>query len=179
MLRKRLKREPVSEADASGRTREIYGEIKDTLGVPFVDVFFQAYGAYPEFLDLLWTSIRPALQSQDLRALAERVRAEAYTRVHSYFAVPDFNWRMSELHLTGAAREELIEAAELFYYSDPILLTLCAAVCQAFERPLGGEVEAQPQSDSHRIFQGQLLLIPESSAPPMTRRIYDDIMRTT
>src|SRR5258706_12662783 len=105
MLRKGLKRAPVAEVDARGRTREIYGEIKDALGVPHVDVVFQAYGAYPEFLELLWTSARPALRTQDFFVLAERLRADAYTRPPSYLAVPDFRAHIAWLPFTEGAQK--------------------------------------------------------------------------
>ena len=176
MLRKGLKRKPVAESEATGRTREIYAEIKSALGVPYVDVVFQAYGAYPEFLDLLWTSVEPALQTREFFALAERLRADAYTRVHSYLAVPDFCKPIAELRFSEGARKELTETAELFYYSDPILLMLSAAMFQAFDQPLGHKV--RPQPGPRPIFQRLPLFIPEPTAPPITRRIYDDIVRT-
>jgi Halocarboxylic acid dehydrogenase DehI len=177
MLRKGLKRALVAESEATGRTREIYAEIKAALGVPYVDVVFLAYGAYPEFLDLLWTSVEPALHTRELFALAERLRADAYTRVHSYLAVPDFRRQITELRFTSGAIDELTETAELLYYQDPILLLLSAAMFQAFDQPLGHEVYTQ--QDPHPIFHKQPLFIPESTAPPVTRRVYDDIMRTS
>src|SRR5260370_22966590 len=137
MLRKGLKRAPVAESEAKGRTREIYGELKTALGVPYVDGVFRAYGAYPEFLDLLWTSVEPALHTREFFALAERLRADAYTRVHSYLAVPDFCRHITELHFTEGAKDELTETTELLYYNDPILLLLSAAMFQAFDQPLG------------------------------------------
>ena len=177
MLRKGLKRAPVAESEAAGRTLEIYGEIKAALGVPYADVVFRAYGAYPAFLDLLWTSLEPALHTRQFFALAERLRADAYTRVHSYLAVPDFQRQITELHFTEGARDELTGTADLLYYHDPILLVLSAAMFQAFDQPCGREAPTRP--GPHPVFQRLPLFIPESTAPPVTRRIYDDIMRTT
>ena len=79
----------MREADAAGRTLEIYQEIKTALGLPLVNVIFQAYGVYPRFLELMWKTMRPAVETQDFFRFADRLRGEAYTATHNYFSIPD------------------------------------------------------------------------------------------
>src|SRR6185437_3095508 len=67
----------VKESEATGRTLEIYQEIKSALGVPHVNLFYQAYGAHPRFLELHWKLMRPAIQTREFFRFSERLGAEA------------------------------------------------------------------------------------------------------
>src|SRR6266404_7495938 len=78
----------VRENEATGTTADIYHEIRRALGLPFVPVPFQIFAAIPKFLELHWSAVGPMVATQEFFALAERVRADGYTRVHSYFRLP-------------------------------------------------------------------------------------------
>src|ERR671922_534395 len=67
----------VGEQEAEGSTREIFSEIKQALGVPHVNLVFQAYAAHPRFLELHWRATKPILGTQEFFQLADRLRAEA------------------------------------------------------------------------------------------------------
>ncbi|HWC17769.1 MAG TPA: halocarboxylic acid dehydrogenase DehI family protein [Terriglobales bacterium] len=167
----------VREAEASGRTLEIYKEIKASLGVPQVNVIFQALGAYPAFLDLMWQSMQPAMGTQEFFRSAERLRGEAYTRTHNYFSIPDLCDSIRQVHFSTGAQHELTEVVELFHYNNSLLLLIAAVLLQAFEDGPAQRRTAEVDAE-HPVFTHAPITISEESAPPPIRRIYDDIKRT-
>ncbi len=175
--RKGNKLKLVREADAGERIRPIYQDIKQTLGVPLVNAIFQAYAVYPEFLERHWKAFKPVLQTQEFFELAERLRGEAYTRMHNYFSVPDFCARLREQSLTPGALQDLTSVVELFHYNDAPLLLLAAAQLQAFELRVGREGTPTTPAD-HPVFPEKPALIDEDTASPDIRRIYEDIKKT-
>lgn len=175
--RKGNKLKLVREQEAQGRIADIYREVKEALGVPYVNVIFQAYGVYPEFLERFWEAARPLLQSGHFFELAERIGAEAYTRMHNYFSIPDLCAHMTTRGLSADARQELTETVELFHYNNPPLLLLAAAQLQAFETRVGHDGRSTAAVE-HPVFSAPPVLIEEQQAPPATRRIYDEIRRT-
>lgn len=167
----------VPENQAEGRVREIYREIKQVLGVPQVGNIYRALGAYPAFFDLHWKTIRPVAESQQFFALGERLRADAYTRVHSYFAIPDLLSHITNMEFSEGAREELIGVTELYHYSEPLFLLLVAAQFQAFESPVGTNGQARSVA-GRPTFSEPPLLIEEDTAPPRVRKVFEEIKRT-
>src|SRR5206468_13048684 len=99
----------VREADAAGRTLEIYQEIKTSLGVPRVNLIFQASGAHPQLLDLAWKSLQPAVATRELFRCAERIRGEAYTAIHTYFSVPGLWSGIRSEHFASGCKLELTD----------------------------------------------------------------------
>ena len=167
----------VREADASGRTLEIYQEIKLCLGVPQVNVIFQAYGAYPGFLDRMWKSLRPAIETREFFQRAERLRGEAYTRTHNYFSIPDLCASLRHAQFSTGAQHELTDVVELFNYNNSLLLLIAAVQLQAFEDGPAHHRTADVGAE-HPVFTQKPIKIVEESASPPVRKIYDDIKRT-
>ncbi len=171
---KRLK--IVAEDEAQGRIREIFEDIRQTLGLPHVNLLYRAYAAYPEFLDLHWLALKAVLDTQEFFRLADRLRADAYTRMHNYFEIPDLCSRMADANLSGASRQELSYATDLFHYNDPVLLLIAAIQMQAFDSRTG--LQGSPTSPQHPVFRERPVLVEEDLASPKIRRIYDEMKRT-
>jgi Halocarboxylic acid dehydrogenase DehI len=167
----------VSEGDATGRTLEIYQEIKAYLGVPHVNVICQAYGAHPKFLDLSWKLLRPAVETREFFLCAERIRGEAYTATHNYFLVPDLCSSIREVHFSSGAQHELTDVVELFHYNNPLLLLIASVQLQAFEDGPSQHRTAQAGAE-HPVFASKPIKITEEAAPASIRKLYDDIKRT-
>lgn len=166
----------ASETEARGRTAELFTDIKQTLGVPYVGLLFRAYGVYPAFLELFWQSVRPGTGDEQFFACAERLRASAYTRVYSYFPVPEFCAHMQKLRLSTGARHELKSTVELLSYYNALQFLLVAVAFQAFDRPIGRAPQS-PKPASHPIFPVRPVLIEEETATSSVARIYDEIKR--
>src|SRR5947209_996951 len=167
----------VREHEADGRIAEIYAEIRETLGIPHVNVLFQAFASFPEFFELYWKALKPALETQEFFSFSERLGAEAYTRVHNYFSVPDLGSKVAEMDFSRGAQNELGEAVNLYHYNYPALLLICALLVQAFENP-GSPRKKGTKPAVHPVYRGNPVLVEEELAPAPTRRIYEDMKRT-
>ena len=167
----------VREADASGRTLEIFQEIKAALGVPHVNLIFQAYAAYPKFLDSMWKAMQPAVETREFFQNGDRLRAEAYTRTHNYFLVPDLCSCIRDIHFSTGAQHELTDVVELFHYNNPLLLLITAMQLHAFEDGPPHHRRAETGAD-HPVISQKPVQITEESAPAPMRKIYEDIKRT-
>src|SRR5919108_1114555 len=166
----------IREPEAGEQIRPIFEDIKESLGIPHVNVIFQAYAAHPLFLQLHWKAVKPIVESQEFFKLAERVRAEAYTRMHNYFSIPDLCARMTDLSFSAGARHELTDVVELFNYNNPLLLLLASAQMQAFDKVVGRVSQVHPAL--HPVYKQKPVLVEEESAPSATKKIFEDMKRT-
>lgn len=175
--RKGNKLKLVSESQAPEPIQQIYREIKQVLGVPYVSTVFQTYAAYPGFLPLHWRAMRPIISSGEFFALAERQRADAYTRVFNYFDVPDLCEQLTESLLSSDARQELSSVVDMFHYADPMILLIVAAQLQSFEAPVGRRGVASSHSAEYPVFHRAPVLVSDDVAPPHTRQIFEELRR--
>lgn len=68
----------IEEANASGKVREIYDDIKQTLGIDFVPNMYRAMANNPAYLEISWHKIRDVMgqegklgrRTKDIVALA-------------------------------------------------------------------------------------------------------------
>lgn len=166
----------VSEADADIRTREIFSEIQHVLGVPYTAVVFQAYAAYPTFLELHWSAIRPVLNTHEFFDLAARLRADAYTRMHNYFTVPDLASHMEDLGYSEGARDEIAAETELFSYYHSLLLLILAAQLLSFENPVG---TPRPVTvpEERQEFTSAPCFVGDEQISPRVRLIFEEMRR--
>ncbi|MBI2677154.1 MAG: hypothetical protein HYX28_00050 [Candidatus Koribacter versatilis] len=168
----------VKEQEATGSTASLYQEIRQSLGLPYVPVPFQIFAAIPRFLELHWASMRPLVATEEFFALAGRIRADGYTSAHNYFRVPDLCHRVEDLRFSTGARRELTDTVDTLHHANPLVLLLMAAQLQAFDRTVGrpnvATTPAPPLPQRERP-----TFIDEDHAPTPTRKLYDDIKRTT
>lgn len=167
----------IREQEATGQTAGIYDEIRRTLGLPFVPLVFQIFAAYPRFLELHWQAVRPAVATEEFFLLADRVRADSYTRAHSYFRVPDLCHHVEDLRFSTGARHELTATTELLHYKDALLLLLLAAQLQAFDHKVGRAGNGTPAGERAPLSPAPVLL-DEERAPGPARKLFDDLKRT-
>ncbi|HEV2038015.1 MAG TPA: halocarboxylic acid dehydrogenase DehI family protein, partial [Candidatus Eremiobacteraceae bacterium] len=60
----------IRESEATDeRAREAFRDIKSALRVPIVNLIFQAWAAYPKFLDVTWRRLRPSVLTIEFAAL--------------------------------------------------------------------------------------------------------------
>ena len=67
----------ISEEDAAGRVQEIYDDIKNTYGMPFVPNAYKAMAVYPEFLEAQWRTIKALRTARELSAREKELIALA------------------------------------------------------------------------------------------------------
>jgi hypothetical protein len=167
----------VPESQAEGETAQIYREIKEALGIPHIDGTYQALAAYPQFLSLHWKALLPVVQTQEFFSLAERMRADCYTRMHGYFEIPDLYAQISNMAFSTGAREELAVVVDLHNYSSPLLLLMIAAQFHAFDSPVG-QTGSRTRPAEHPEFRQRVVLVPEENASSVVHRCYEDIKRS-
>lgn len=172
---KRVRRpELVREDEAQGRVREIYDDVKRTLGLPHVNTVFQAFAAYPGFLELFWTTLKPAVATRKFFSLAGRLRADAHPRIHDYFQVPDLSEQMDQLKFSEGARQELEQVVDLYFHTYPLVLVAVTATALALEGPIGQDEES-PLAEPPRFEKP--VLVEEENAPPVTKRLYEEMRK--
>jgi len=166
----------VPEAAADEGTAAIFADLKQALGLAFLPLFYGALGAYPGFLQMHWKLLGPVARSRELRESADRLRADAYTRAHNYFRIPDLCASLPELKLSEGARQELTAVMEFFNSRDGMLLLLFSAQLQALEAPVG---RADPPTAAGPPAAGDdpPVLVLEENAPAAVRRLYGEIRR--
>lgn len=68
-----IKINPISEQEATGIVKEIYSDIKIVFDIDFVPLYFQIIASVPSFLEELWTTLKPVVNSEDFAKLLETV----------------------------------------------------------------------------------------------------------
>src|SRR3954469_22205324 len=167
----------VREKEADGRIREIFELIKQSLGIPFVPVIYQALAAYPEFLEQHWRAFSQLTATHQFFQLGDRLRGEAYTRMHNYFQISDLCEPLTEMSFSEGAKHQLGDVIDLFNYTNPLLLVIVSAQLLAFEQPLGGDVNGQETRADHPWFHERPTLVEESVASPPVKKTYEEMKR--
>ncbi|MFB3812548.1 MAG: halocarboxylic acid dehydrogenase DehI family protein [Terriglobales bacterium] len=145
--------------------------MKEALGLPNVGVVHQAFAVYPDFLKLHWRIFRPVTESQQLFDLADRLRADAYTRIFTYLDVPDLGLQDPSMG------RELMRVTELSQYQNSLLLLIAAAQYQAFEGPVGSPVAPDRVAARHPLFDTPLPAVDEHRPPAQVRPVLEKMRR--
>jgi hypothetical protein len=119
----------VPKPEASGRIASIFEEVETALGIGYVPLCFQAFAAYPKFLEAQWQALKPLLATREFFDLAGRLRAESYTYVHSYFKVSALG--------EGLTASQAAPVVDLLSYVEPAMLLLLTVQMQAFDGATG------------------------------------------
>jgi len=164
----------INESEASPRTREILGEIRDRLGAPVIPRLYQAYAVFPEFLELHWQSFRPMVESRQFFLLGARLAAECYTRAHNYFAVENLAGR--DVESAVEVTLPLAQVVDYYQYLNPLLLLITAAQMQAFEGA-SGEPGNDVDNAHHASFPVAPRLLNDEEATPAVQRIWGERRR--
>ena len=51
----------ISEEDATGKVKDVYGEIKSSLGIDFVPNLYKSMAPKPEFLEANWRKVKAVM----------------------------------------------------------------------------------------------------------------------
>jgi alkylhydroperoxidase/carboxymuconolactone decarboxylase family protein YurZ len=74
----------VSEAEATGQTKEIYEEIKTQLGIDFVPNLYKVMAPNPAYLAANWNKVRAVMVEEGrLDRLTKEIIAVAVSAVNS------------------------------------------------------------------------------------------------
>ena len=146
----------ISEADATGRTREIYDDFKASIGLPMVNLVYRHMATTPGCLEWAWDVLRPLFVGGALAGAAERLVAGL-----------DLGERppMTRAALRGAGVDAQGEAViartiEAYNRANPMNLIAMAVLADELEDPAPERREALPETES-------ISPRPASALPPM------------
>jgi len=161
----------IRESEANESIGEVYNDIKSTLSLPQVPLFFQMCAASGAFLPQLWEAVKPVVRTRTFMNAAQRLRADAYTRMHNYFEIPAAS---DSFGLAGPT--ELAATVELFHYQDGALLLLLSLAAEALENPIGQHFVSREEG-SPPPFSFAPMLVEEETADPGTKNIFAETRR--
>jgi len=163
----------VTEEEADDATRRVFADIKSTLGLPFLKLFYPALAVYPAFLRLHWDAVRPIAGSRELFTAAGCLRAEAYTRAHNYFRMPD----LSAHGKLGPDAIDISAVADFYHYLEPLLLLLACYQMQAMEGVAGLTGDHPTPQTAPPMPHPPSCSVDERSASPALKKQFEDIRR--
>lgn len=104
----------MEETQATGRVKQIFEEIKATLGLPFVPEIFRALGLRPDQLEAVWLQVKGLFGSGalDVKTKVLVALAVAAAQRSSYF-VTIHSVALKRLGVTDEEIAELLEVASL------------------------------------------------------------------
>jgi alkylhydroperoxidase/carboxymuconolactone decarboxylase family protein YurZ len=72
----------VGEDEATGRTKEVYKDIRESLGIDFVPNMYKVMAAKPGYLEINWKKIKAVMkESGRLDSLTKEIIAVAVSAV--------------------------------------------------------------------------------------------------
>ncbi|HLJ83251.1 MAG TPA: halocarboxylic acid dehydrogenase DehI family protein [Candidatus Eremiobacteraceae bacterium] len=170
---------PESEAEDE-RAVEVYRDLKHSLRVPIVASLFQAYAAWPRFLDAMWRRLRPSLLAASFLKRSQTIADTADSAI-SEWPVADHS---SALSIRHNAREiaRMRDLVELFHHLNPKLLIIASAVDGALtDGVIGGLGNTGPRQPGasydigydHRTVS--VAFANERESPLRVRSIFEDM----
>lgn len=167
----------ILEEQATGRVKEIFDDIKQTLRISLVNYIYRALAVYPEFLDLAWTQIKPNISTYHAERGADEIRAKGRLDVADH---------VNQLLQLGLSKEDQVEVERVidtFNYVNPKGFLNVTTWRMSLEgSPVGGATVAP--SDLRQIPRGipsgmaTLQMVERKKAPHDVAEVYDDIVAT-
>ena len=71
----------ISEGEATGKVKELYAEIKATLGIDFVPNMYRAMASKPDYLESQWRRSQAIMGGNKLDPLTKEIIAVAVSAV--------------------------------------------------------------------------------------------------
>ena len=104
----------MQESEATGKVKEVFEDIKNTLGIPFVPTLFLALGKKPDQLEAIWTQIKGLFGTGTLDVKTKTLAALAVAAaLHSSYFITIHAAALKRLGSTDEEIGEILEVASL------------------------------------------------------------------
>ncbi|MFY0610593.1 MAG: hypothetical protein JXQ99_03615 [Hyphomicrobiaceae bacterium] len=104
-------------------TQNVYEDIKQTLGLPFVNTDYRALARWPSYFALAWNDLRPHVGTESYRASLTSVHSTAINLTHTLPNPSVLNCRqISAAASEDGSIEEITEVVRLFQWLLPGLV---------------------------------------------------------
>ncbi len=146
----------IAEADATGRTRQIYDDFKASIGLPMVNLVYRHMATTPGCLEWAWALLRPHFVGGAIAREAERLVAGLDLGERWSIA----RHELRDAGVDAAAHSAITRTLEAYNRANPMNLIAMAVLMRDLEDPAPDGGEAPPDS-------GPLPPRPTSALPPM------------
>ena len=104
----------MREEEAAGKVKEVFEDIKNTLGIPFVPTLFLALGQKPDQLGAVWAQIKGLFGTGTLDVKTKTLAALAVAAaLHSAYFITIHAAALKRLGSTDQEIGEILEVASL------------------------------------------------------------------
>ena len=163
------------EADARGRIKEIYAELRRLSGVPIVALIFRHLATHVGLLDHIWLAVRPLMANGLLQDAAARVASE--NTPQGLIPPIDANVR-SAIDLDADRVGPIVNAVEAYNRANAINLLVMLSLLQRvrLDRSLQQQLVPARVCRPPAPIAGPLSrMMSPSDMPPHIRRLINDL----
>ena len=162
----------VPEAEATGKIKDIYEDIKTTLRTPMVSVVFRMMATEPDYLQIAWRALKPNAQTVYFERYGDAARARAVE------GLVDVNQAPSK-----SRAPDVVPVLQVVHYVDPKVFLGVAALRAATggQHPKLTELSA---ADKRQIVTGvppaaqEVSMQDAAGGDERATRVLDDVTRT-
>ncbi len=130
----------LTEEQAQGKTKEIFNDIKDTLGTPLIHPFFNILAPFEPYFQKAWEQLKPNITSPYFETFSSQVRFQLEDGIKGNFFMPDHIINLVRMGLQDY-KKEVQRIVGFFYYQDANLIILSACLNSAWVGSIiGGSV---------------------------------------
>jgi len=133
----------IAEADATGRTREIYDDFKASIGLPMVNLVYRHMATTPGCLEWAWALLRPHFVSGAMARVAEHLVAGLDLGERD----PISRDRLRDAGVAAAAESAIARTLDAYNRANPMNLIALAVLSRELESPVADGDEAPPASE--------------------------------
>ncbi|MCL4499424.1 MAG: halocarboxylic acid dehydrogenase DehI family protein [Chloroflexi bacterium] len=169
----------IGDEEADDMTAGIYGDIRETLRIPWTPTIFQALASYPNYLSLAWRTIKPAVGTDEFRSDGFGIREAAEVDVQAKHKPLRTLADTAAVGLDDDDLDHIRDAIHVFKYGNPKLAIIANALYRSFQGATVGSGDrsnpAELTNEERYIREVPLEIIEENEAGEDVRGIYDDI----
>ncbi len=104
----------MEESQATGRVKEIFTEIRETLQIPFVPQLFRALGPHPAQLEAVWIQVKGLFAGGVLDVKTKCLAALAVAAIqHNPYFIQIYSVVLKRLGITEEEISEMLQVAAL------------------------------------------------------------------
>ncbi|MHB0977115.1 MAG: halocarboxylic acid dehydrogenase DehI family protein [Candidatus Aquicultorales bacterium] len=171
----------VNDADANPEISAVFSEIRESLSIPWTPALFQALAAYPEYLNLAWNTIKPAVMTDEFRSDAFGIREVAEGSVQANHKPKRTLADAAVLDLEDDL-DDIREVLHVFRFGDPKLSIIASALNRSFMGERVGSADqgtpAEETNEERFVRSVRIEMVEEDQAPAQVRAVFDDIKAT-
>ena len=101
----------ILEDEAPAPIRKLYDDIKRSLDLPYVNSEYRGFARWPDFLQSLWSALKPVVQSPIYLESQSGIRETAWSLLHELPPVGGLS--TEELNEAGVDEDEVSDVARL------------------------------------------------------------------